>query len=359
MTSIGLSSEENSRMKDCFKKIDSASKHLLGVINDILDMSKIEAGKFESSEVEFSFGKMIERITTVTKFRMDEKNQNFTTQIDDNISPYLFGDDQRLAQVITNLIGNSIKFTPEDGNIKLKADLVREELESCIIKFSIIDDGIGMSLEQQDKLFTSFQQAESSTSRKFGGTGLGLSISKGIVEMMGGNIWVESELGKGSTFTFTVQVKKSTGEKIEETQKKEITDQFEDYYILLVEDVEINREIVVALLEPTLLKIDCAENGREALDMFTSNPDKYDLIFMDMQMPEMDGLEATRQIRALDMPRAKTIPIIAMTANAFKEDVVKCLDAGMDGHLGKPLDFDEVLNELRIYLLAGTPDSEA
>ena len=352
MTSVGLSSGDNARMKDCFNKIDGASKHLLGVINDILDMSKIEAGKFEISEVEFSFRKMIERIVTVTKFRMDEKSQKFSIQIDENISPYLYGDDQRLAQVITNLISNSIKFTPEGGSIKLEAQLISEAAPNdCIIKFSIIDSGIGISTEHQTKLFTSFQQADSNTSRKFGGTGLGLAISKAIAEMMGGEIWFESEPGKGSTFSFTVQIKKSKGVKKEERSHEVVTNQLEGHCILLVEDMDINREIVIELLKPTLLTIDCAENGKEALDMFISEPDKYELIFMDMQMPEMDGLEATRRIRALDIPGAKTIPIIAMTANAFKEDVEKCLDAGMNGHLGKPLDFNDVLDELRKYLL--------
>jgi len=373
MTSIGLTaSDGNSKTEDCFFKIDGASKHLLGVINDILDMSKIEAGKFELSESEFDFKKMIEQIVTVNKFRMDEKSQEFTVAIDEKIPSYLFGDDQRLSQVITNLISNAAKFTPAGGSVKLEAqflskdkkvdDLSGEDLYT--IKISIKDSGIGISPEQQEKLFSSFQQAENNTSRKFGGTGLGLSISKSIVELMGGKIWIESELGKGSDFSFTIQIKKSDGEaSAQESVTDETVYQFEGHHILLVEDVEINREIVISLLESTLIKIDCAENGKEALEMFKAAPSKYELIFMDMQMPEMDGLEATRQIRALGEQKegvpvceqARIIPIIAMTANAFKEDVVKCLDAGMNGHLGKPIDFDDVLNKLRTYLIAGAP----
>jgi len=354
MASIGLAADNDVRMKDCFHKIDGASKHLLGIINDVLDISKIEAGKFSLFESDFSFGKMIERIVAVNKFRIDEKKQHFTMYIDEAVPPYLFGDDQRLSQVITNLLGNAVKFTPENGFIRLEARLAGEENDICTLKISVSDSGIGISPDQQAKLFTSFQQAEDSTTRKFGGTGLGLAISKSIVEMMGGAIGVESELGKGSAFAFTARFKKGAGKQTEkEAEEESFADRFDGRCILLAEDVEINREIVVSLLEPTLISIDCAKNGREALEMFKAAPQKYDLIFMDMQMPEMDGLEATRQIRALGLPNAKTVPIIAMTANAFREDVIKCLDAGMNGHLGKPLDFSEVLNKLRAYLTIG------
>ena len=353
MTTIGSSSDNVDYMKECFSKIDGASKHLLGIINDILDMSKIEAGKFDLSESEFEFNKMITQVVNVSKFRMDEKKQRFTLDIDENIPTYLYGDDQRLSQVITNLLSNAAKFTPDNGSIELVARLISEEDDSCNIQISVIDTGIGLSPEQQAKLFTSFQQAENSTSRKYGGTGLGLAISKAIVEMMGGRVWINSELGKGSEFAFTVMVKRGYRGHEDVAVTEEADDCFEGHTILLVEDVELNREIVLALLEPTLVTIDCAENGREALDMFIAAPDKYELIFMDMQMPEMDGLEATEKIRALDIPSAKTIPIVAMTANAFREDVVRCLDAGMDGHIGKPLDFEEVLSKLRTYLLSG------
>ena len=351
MTTIGMASETLDRTKDCFGKIDDASKHLLGVINDILDMSKIESGKFELSESDFEFGKLIEHVITVNKFRLDDKNQKFTMSIDDKIPQYLFGDEQRLSQVITNLLSNATKFTPEGGTVNLDALLLNEEGNVCTLQISVTDSGIGISPEQQTKLFKSFQQAESSTSRKFGGTGLGLAISKSIVEMMGGGIYVESELGKGATFTFTILVKRGAGLQTAESKKDDDANgRFEGYCILLAEDVEINREIVIALLEPTLISIDCVADGREALEAYSSAPEKYDLIFMDLQMPEMDGLEATRHIRALDNPRAKTVPIVAMTANAFKEDVERCLAAGMNSHLGKPLDFHDVLNTLQRYL---------
>ena len=487
MTNIGKSAADIERMLYCFSKIGDASTHLLGIINDILDMSKIEAGKFELAPIEFNFEKMLQRVVNVINFRVDEKEQKFTVYVDRDIPQFVIGDEQRLAQVLTNLLGNAAKFTPVKGAIGVNTYFSGEENGLCTIKISVRDTGIGISPEQQAKLFQSFQQAENSTSRKFGGTGLGLAISKNIVEMMGGEISVESELGKGAVFTFTIQV--GRGEKKHQThtnrnqenvnwenvrvlvidddeyiledfngiitrlgtscdiaknaddalklvekngdydiyfvdwkmpdadgidftrelkkaakhpgdslvvmisaveistivlEAKEagverflqkplfpsaIADIIDDYlglsaeqsdddsknyagifkerHILLAEDVDINREIVAALLEETEIKIDYAVNGVEAVRAYSAAPDKYDMIFMDLQMPELDGYEATRQIRALDVAYAKIVPIIAMTANVFREDVEKCLESGMNGHIGKPLDFDEVIGTLK------------
>jgi CheY-like chemotaxis protein len=456
-------------------------------------MSKIEAGKLELSFSDFYFEKMLQKVVNVINFRVDEKHQKLTVHIDKKIPPMLIGDDQRLAQVITNLLSNAVKFTPDEGVIRVDTRLLDEENGVCTIQIAVTDSGIGISREQQARLFTSFQQAESSTSRKFGGTGLGLAISKRIVEMMGGRIWIESEAGHGSTFIFTIKVKRGAFQKhsllnpdvnwtnmrvlavddapdireyfaeiargfgmmcdiasgaeeacdlidrngpydiyfidwkmpgmdgieltrrisgrgkeqsvvimisstewsvIEEDAKNAginkflskplfpsmiadcineclgmnslpakddnqvEMDDFSGHRILLAEDVEINREIMLALLEPTKLVIDCAENGVEALKRFSENPGGYDMIFMDVQMPEMDGYEATRQIRAFETARGGKlspetpggIPIIAMTANVFREDIEKCLNAGMNGHLGKPLDLNEVLDKLREHL---------
>jgi len=361
MTTIGKSAAALERKDYCFSKIEDASQHLLGVINDILDISKIEAGKFELSPEEFSFEKMIQRVVNVVNFRVDEKRQKLTAHIDKEIPQTLVADDQRLVQVIINLLGNAVKFTPEEGSISLDARFAGEETGLCTIEISVSDTGIGISREQQEHLFYSFQQAEITTSRRFGGTGLGLAISKSIVEMMGGKIWLKSEPGKGSVFTFTVQAKKrgqadglmknSPGaENTAKEEEQDFTGLFAGRRILLVEDMEINREIVLALLEPTLLEIDCAENGTQAVHKFREAPEKYDLIFMDVQMPEMDGYEATQRIRTMDIPKAKSIPIIAMTANVFREDMEKCIEAGMNSHVGKPLDFDEVLGKLRFFL---------
>ena len=487
MTSIGKTATNKEQMGHCFKKIEDASKHLLGIINDILDLSKIEAGKFELANVEFNFEKMLQRVVNVNNYRIAEKRQKFTIFIDSEIPRDIIGDDQRLAQVITNLLSNAVKFTPDGGSISLKAEYLCGEKDDCMIKISITDTGLGISPEQQSRLFQSFQQAESDTTRKFGGTGLGLSISKNIVEMMGGSIWIESKLGEGASFIFTIKVEQGSAKKsvpisqsikgeglrilavdddaitltyfkkilqgfgiecdtavhgeaalrliekngpyniyfvdliMEDMDGIELTGKIKelphpsgkpvvimissadsnviengareagvDKYlqkplfpsdidniireylgieiqkiedaqieidciftgrkILIAEDVEINREIVLALLEPTGLQIDCAVNGREAVRMFSESPDKYDLILMDVQMPEMDGYDATKQIRALDIQNAKTIPIIAMTANVFREDIERCIESGMNGHIGKPIDFQEVLKRLKQYL---------
>jgi PAS domain S-box-containing protein len=361
MTSIGKSADNAGRKDYCFTKIEGASSHLLGVINDILDMSKIEANKFELSPVEFNFEKMIRSAVNVINFRVDEKQQRLTVQIDKKIPKNLITDEQRLVQVITNLLGNAVKFTPENGSISLDAGFLEEKDGLCTIEITVRDTGIGITPAQQENLFNSFQQAEVSTTRRYGGTGLGLAISKSIVEMMGGTIRVESEQGKGAAFIFTIQAKKSdrvndavNGHPEAEHNVKEeepvLVGIFAGRRILLVEDVEINREIMLALFEPTKLEMDCAENGAEAVRKFSAAPGRYELIFMDIQMPEMDGYEATRHIRALDMPKAKTVPIIAMTANVFREDIEKCIEAGMNSHVGKPLNFIEVLEKLKGYL---------
>jgi CheY-like chemotaxis protein len=317
-------------------------------------MSKIEAGKFDLSETEFNFATLLQRVANVVRFRIEEKEQVFTMNVDPAIPHALYGDSQRLAQVVTNLVGNAIKFTPEKGSIAIDAKLVGKENDICTIQCAVTDTGIGISPEQQSRLFQSFQQAESSTAIKYGGTGLGLSISRNIVEMMNGRIWIESELGQGASFIFTVQVQELADKKRGDNEKPGeslFETQFQGKHILLAEDVDINREIVLALLEPTNIEIDCAVDGAEAVRMFSENPDKYDMILMDVQMPEMDGLEATRKIRAMDIPRAGTIPIVAMTANVFREDIEKCIASGMDSHIGKPIDFEDVLKELKAHLV--------
>ena len=486
MTTIGKSSDNLDRIQYTLDRIEDASNHLLGVINDVLDMSKIEANKFELSYNEFMFEKMLKRAVNVTNFRVEEKRQKFIVYVDRQIPPCLIGDDQRLAQVITNLLANAVKFTPEEGFIRLNTYFIGKKDNICEIKIAVTDTGIGISEESQTRLFQSFTQAETDTTRKYGGTGLGLSISKNIVEMMDGRIWVESVLGKGSTFSFTVKVKcgnepmhkeqtavigldeikilavdddpyilsdfrgilklqgascdvAESGEKalslieknglydiyfidwrmpvmdglelakmikqrhsekqcaivlisaaeisgiIEEASASGVTkflqkpifpstitdilreycspdedepvltvENIEGLYegrrILLAEDVEINREIVISLLEPTGIKIDVAGNGSEAVHMFAEAPDSYDMLIMDVQMPVMDGYEATKAIRSLDSPKAKTIPIVAMTANVFKEDIARCLKAGMNDHIGKPINISAVLEKMKKYM---------
>ena len=491
MTDIAMHSDELGKIKYCLDKVENASKHLLGVINDILDMSKIEADKFELYSTEFNFEKMLINITNVINFRIEEKHQEFVVNLHGDVPTFIIGDELRLSQVLTNLLTNAVKFTPEKGIIILGIEKIGETDDEVSLRIEVADNGIGISEEQQRRLFSSFEQADGSISRKFGGTGLGLAISKRIVELMDGMVWIESELGQGSKFIFTItalkgkeklpaklssQIYKSTlrilavddsaetrdyfahvmnthnlacdvaadGPEalalmkscedkpyniffvdwqmpemngIELTRKiKALTDDnavvimisvtdwgsiekealaagvkqfipkplfpstlidainecldpeppknspcqealnaarqgsFNRYTILIAEDVEINREIVAAVLEDSGVSIDFAENGKIAVSMFKNNPGKYSLILMDIHMPEMDGYEATRTIRALASPEAKNIPVIAMTANVFREDIDNCLAAGMNDHTGKPVDQDDLFAKLGKYL---------
>ena len=487
MTNIAKTSSDIEKKDYCLDKINEASIHLLGVINDVLDMSKIEANKFELSYEDFSFEKMLRRVTNVIGYSVKRKNQTLNVDIAQEIPKQLISDDQRIAQVVTNLLSNAVKFTPENGEITLKVKKLAETSDHCTLQIEVKDNGIGISIEQQQKLFRSFQQADSSTSRKYGGTGLGLSISKRIVEMLGGRIWVESVPGQGSEFKFTMNAEisrvpttttesnldnlnilvvddsydvreyfislseglhfnctvakdgveakalletfttnpydvifvdfkmpgmdgleltkfikeknfstnpviimisamewadieddaksagvddfipkplfpssivdtitgclnPSKGTKDYSNNTSEAEYNFSGYHVLLAEDIDINREILTTLLDPTGLEIDCAEDGAVAVDMFKKSPHKYDMIFMDLHMPEKDGFEATADIRNMDIEYAKTIPIVAMTANVFREDIEKCLAAGMDDHVGKPVDFNEIIKKLTKYL---------
>jgi CheY-like chemotaxis protein len=429
------------------------------------------------------------RTINVVNFRIDEKKQNLIINVAIDVPPYIVSDEQRLSQVIANLLSNAVKFTPEQGSITLTARLLGEEDGLCTLLMEVRDTGIGITEEQQAKLFHSFEQADGSISRKFGGTGLGLAISKSIIQLMGGDIWVKSTIGQGATFAFSIKARRgaktpqnlpvqttnwktlrvlfvddapevqeyfrsfassigldheiassgaeacgllaSTGKEfnlvftdwevsdmdglelarrikreystctvvimlsvahwseIEQEAKRAGVDRcitkplFSSYIVdcinaclgcqqpaaleiqketdwagcfagkrvLLVDDVAINREIIISLLEHTGIAFDSAQDGREAFEMFQHSPSAYAGILMDIHMPEVDGYEATRRIRDLGFPEARAVPIIAMTANVFREDIEKCLAAGMDDHVGKPIDLEQVMEKLRKYLL--------
>lgn len=351
MTTVGKKATTIDEKDYSLDRISEASHHLLGIINDILDMSKIEANKLELSTIDFDFHQMIKKIVNMIQLRADEHQIKFVINIDPNIPKIVHGDDQRLSQVITNLLSNAVKFTNDYGLIKLDINLLAETNDNIRLKISVQDNGIGISEEQKSRLFTPFEQADAGTTRKFGGTGLGLAISKQIIELMNGNIQIDSELDKGTTFYFDILLNKSQNEDVEQTEKinSEIDD-FSNCTLLLAEDIKINAEILVSLLANTGIKIDVAENGVQAVEMFKSDEEKYNLIFMDIQMPELDGYKATKEIRNLMTDKAKSIPIIAMSANVFKEDIKKCYDVGMNDHIGKPISYDEVLKILRKYM---------
>ena len=356
MTDIARNSRDPEKISRCLVKINEASNHLLGVINDVLDMSKIAAGKLELSETDFPFQAMLRQVETVANYKIEEKQQNFEVLVEDDVPEAIVADRQHLAQVITNLLSNANKFTPEGGAIKLHVKRLPDEDRRCVLQISVTDSGIGITAEQQARLFRSFEQADGSISRKYGGTGLGLAISRKIVELMDGKIWVESEIGNGASFIFTIRV--GIGEAKDEdlesapgkNERPDTGPLFAGKKILLAEDVEINREILITLLEDTGVEIHSAENGKIACDLFSAAPELYDMIFMDIHMPDMDGFEATKCIRAMDLPKARKIPIVAMTANVFREDIDKCLAVGMNDHVGKPLDIDDVLAKMKKYL---------
>lgn len=352
MTTIGSGCRDREKQEYCLEKIQGAAKHLLGILNDILDMSKIEADMLETVLDEFEVREMVTRVTDVFGFSLEEKKISLEVNICEDVPNCIVSDDQRLAQVITNLLSNAIKFTPENGKISLSVKALEKQEEECVLLVEVEDNGIGIPYEQQKELFKSFQQADAGTSRKYGGTGLGLALSKRIVELLGGTIWLESEEGVGSTFRFTIRAKEGTKQKDHDKTKGCVElPSLEEYRILLAEDIEINREIVISLLEHTKVSIECAEDGMQAVEKFQEEPEKYDLILMDIQMPNMDGYQATREIRQLDHFHAKKIPIVAMTANTFQEEVVACIEAGMNDHIGKPIEIEEVKIKLHKHLI--------
>jgi len=353
---INFANEETdiNSIKAYLGKADNAAKHILGVINDILDMSKIEANKLELSDSEFDFGKMITNIVDITSVRAQEKHQQIVVNKSQDIPSIVICDELRLSQVITNLMTNAIKFTPENGKIQLNTEKLEEKDDEVTVRVEVVDSGIGISPEQQSKLFSAYNQADRTTAKLFGGTGLGLAISKRIIELMQGKIWIESELGKGAKFIFTLKMKKGKQDTASPTPAPAVVKasdlHLSGYTILAAEDMDFNREVLAKYLEKTGVAVDFAENGKEAVARFKENYDKYSLIFMDINMPEMNGDEATKIIRALDMQKAKEIPIIAMTADVFKEDVEKCLSIGMNDHISKPIIPKIIYAKLKQYL---------
>ena len=349
MATIARGTTDMVRIHDCLAKVDAASRQLLGIINDILDLSKIEASKMEFASEPFELTSTMYNIQSIIGVRVNEKKQHFTLNIDKNVPSVVIGDDMRLSQILINLLSNAVKFTPEDGHISLSLRLLRTEGDTHFLEARVQDDGIGISPEQQSRLFRSFEQADISTSKLYGGSGLGLVISKRIAEHMDGTIMLESEVNKGSCFTVLFCLK--AGDKSMLKQPTPVQDyNFQGCSVLLAEDVPINQEIVVALLEEYGIKVDCADNGKIAVDRFMSAPERYDIIFMDVHMPIMDGYTATRTIRSSGISRSQSIPILAMTANAFLEDVVKAQEAGMNDHIAKPVELDVLLDKMSALL---------
>ena len=349
MTHLAIQADPPPAQLEYLKKIQASAALLLGIINDILDFSRIEAGKLTMEKHSFSLREMVENIRELILPRTTEKHLDFRIIVEDSVPEYAVGDGLRLSQVLLNLLGNAAKFTLK-GGISLHVSAKGQPSGALRLNCAVADSGIGMSEEQQRALFKPFSQADSSTSRKFGGTGLGLSISKALVELMGGEIRVSSEAGKGSVFSFFVELEPVTEalERREENEKLWENARYDRCSILLVEDNEINQEIARAILTNLGAYVDVADNGEEGVNAFLHKD--YDLIFMDVRMPILDGLEATRRIRKSAKHDAATVPIIAMTANAMHEDRQATKDAGMDGHIAKPVDVSELKSTLFHWL---------
>jgi signal transduction histidine kinase/ActR/RegA family two-component response regulator len=357
MTRLAMQADTPEKQLEYLKKIQSSASLLLGIINDILDFSKIEAGKLELETHPFSLVEMTENIRELIQPRISEKGLEFVVSIDDSVPPRAVGDNLRISQVLLNLLGNAAKFTLR-GSIRL--EIKSRPLPSGKIRLDCLvqDTGIGMNAGQQGALFKPFSQADSSTARKFGGTGLGLSISKAMVELMGGAITVSSEPGKGSVFAFYVELENAEGVQEEDAGIDAAVDsqRYDGRTFLLVEDNAINQEIAVAVLTELGATVETANNGEEGFKAFLQKD--YSLIFMDIRMPVMDGFESARRIRSSSKHDALTIPIIAMTANAMKEDRDASRAAGMNGHVSKPIDIIEIKNVLyrELAIIPKNPD---
>jgi PAS domain S-box-containing protein len=354
MTNLALRHAEDSKLRDQLEKIDTASKHLLHVINDILDISKIEAERLTLEHTCFRLGEPIENLVSMIGHKATEKGLKlFIDMVPGLPSLGVIGDPMRLGQILLNLASNAVKFTKQ-GSVTLRCRAIEDNPDDLVLRWEIADTGIGISAEEQKKLFSAFEQADGSMTRKYGGTGLGLAISKRLVQMMGGEIGVASEAGKGSTFWFTVRLAKATHAAVSpeptasiRAADERLLDEHAGAKILLAEDEPINQEVSRGLLEDAGLAVDLAEDGQKALILAQQN--RYDLILMDVQMPNLNGLDATRAIRT-DSANTNT-PILAMTANAFDEDRQVCLDAGMNDHIAKPIK-PELLYEAMLYWLS-------
>ena len=345
LDAIALRDESISpRTRDELNKIGASARHLLSIINDILDMSRIESGRLTLKEEAFSFQEFLDQVCVIVGGQCDEKGLRFACDKVEPLEKYYVGDSLKLKQIVINILGNAVKFTDAPGTITFTVEQTARADDRTTLRFTMADTGIGMDEAFIPKLFEAFSQEDTDNTTRYGGSGLGMAITKSFVDMMGGQIHVESEKGRGTTFTLTVALGVSREADATEPAALDARDaeaSLAGLRVLIAEDQEINAEVLSDLLSLEGVDSEWAENGKRAVELFAQSAEgRFDAILMDMRMPVMDGLTATREIRRLERPDAATIPIVALSANAFEEDVKQCLQAGMNAHLSKPVDID-------------------
>lgn len=358
MIDLLMDSDLEDDQKEYADIIRNSADALVSIINDILDFTKMESGKMELEEHPFELESCVQEVVGLFSAEASKKELELVYSIADQIPRMVYGDMGRLRQVLMNLVSNAVKFTNQ-GGVYLVADLVSSKENTLTLEFTVKDTGIGISAEKMDRLVKPFSQLDSSMTRKYGGTGLGLAICKSLVQLMGGEIRVDSSEEKGASFVFTIQV-----QKLEEDDRQSVTEQPDDVFdteenriprILVVDDHPINRKLMVSMLEKVGLKPELAEDGSQAVNM--AERARYDMIFMDLQMPVMDGLEATRLIRKIRRSGPDTV-IVAMTANVMDGIQARCLEAGMNEYISKPVKIHSIKQVLSQYSLAN-PYSES
>jgi CheY-like chemotaxis protein len=365
MTELALETELTPEQKDYLDTVKLSADALLHVINDILDFSKIEAGKFSLEETDFDLRDWIAGAIKTMVAPAREKNIHLLCDVAGNVPEAVRGDPGRLRQVLLNLIGNALKFTAQ-GEVRLKVTMEEVQPGASIVHFTVADSGMGIAPDKLEMIFDPFNQADASTTRKFGGTGLGLTISRRLVEMMGGRVWVESKLGQGSRFHFTVRLEASLAALESPTRSAApavagapMDDLQEDgsngLRILLAEDNHVNQKVATRLLEKRGHHVFLAENGREALDALAQQP--FDLVLMDVHMPEMDGIAATIALREKEKVTGRHQAVVAMTALAMEGDRERCIAAGMDGYLSKPIHAARLEEILALYVARAAVNS--
>ena len=355
--------EDPERVSDCLNKIDMSSRHLLALLNDVLDMSKVESGKIELCPEKISMKMILEQMMVIASSQAADKNITFHVESSVDDSLVVLGDSLRISQIISNLFSNAFKFTEAGGQVWFRIREEKVQDGRHWLHFEVEDTGCGIAPENLDKIFSPFEQEGSNVARKYGGTGLGLAITRRFVELMGGSIVVRSEPGRGSLFLLDIPFPEADGAgeadsadyggQPENEENEEICleqKQFAGKRVMIVEDNELNREITAEIVQAAGAWTDMAENGKIAVEKFAASPEGfYDYILMDILMPEMDGYEATKKIRSLDRSDAGTVPVFAMTANAFAEDVEKSRRAGMNAHISKPVSAGELYKQMKNF----------